>query len=122
MHAAAVAKIGWPVRWKGRDERGVDCAGLLVVCRNEALGVADDVLAYGKLPRPATVYEAIGRFAARIEAADALPGDVVIVRDQGVPCHVGIVGTRGVIHADHRTHKIVETKLPVTAAFRLREV
>lgn len=113
--------VGIPFLSHGRDERGVDCWGLVkLVCEREfKLRLPDFTPAYHdalKADQATAAYQ-VGHgqlCPLRIPAADVRTGDLVVIRYRGVPCHVGIaLGASLVLHADVRAGVVVEN---VTAA------
>lgn len=94
---------GVPFKHRGRDRRGVDCAGLVWCAYAEAGVVMPDLSRYGREPHRdgmmrvcrealgAPVWEgAVGQIVPR---ALLQPGDVVVIRFDIQPHHMGIVGT-----------------------------
>jgi len=119
--AHARALLGVPFRHHGRDRHGVDCAGLVLRAMNDALGRGDEFMDYPQRPSPDVVRAAIARHADRITAADAGPGDVVLMDGGLRAVHVGVLTDRGVIHANGVTGRVVEHRLGGLAA-RVRPV
>ena len=121
QHRAAIIRearrwIGTPWRHLGRSAHGLDCVGLVVmVCR--ALDLSSyDITGYGRDPRAA---DFVGHFTAgggtRIPIAAALPGDLLLFREERYPCHAGILSDRDgiatVIHAHATRRKVLEEVL-----------
>jgi cell wall-associated NlpC family hydrolase len=91
--------IGVPFRHRGRDRTGVDCAGVLVLARDAALGAGDDFRRYPRDPDARLIFAALAPHADRILAADAGPGDIVLTRHGGRVRHLGLFTGTGVVHA-----------------------
>lgn len=108
--AEARACIGTRFRHQGRQPGvGLDCVGLVAVV-GRRLGLVDyDLTAYGRLPRPG---ELEGHIAAAgftpLAPAEAVAGDVLLMRVERLPQHVAIRSDRGIIHAWAATRRVVE--------------
>lgn len=82
------------VRWQhlGRSNHGVDCVGLVVlVCL--ALDLSQyDLKTYPREPKSS---EFLGHFLSgggqRVAINEALPGDLMLFREQRYPCHVSFL-------------------------------
>lgn len=114
---------------------GVDCAGLCIgVAR--ALNLVDpawDVHGYDRNPDGATLMAACLEQLDPIDQAAMQPGDVVMVRFDTHPQHLGIVGNyrhggHSIIHASGNAGSVIETRLMFStamqyvAAFKFRGV
>ncbi len=124
VSATAKSYIGTSVKSHGRSRCGVDCAGLLYLVFRETIGVDRDFHDYGERPTSAFVYRMIKHYADRIQGAEALVGDVVLLNAGNHSTHFGIlVPDKRVIYPDVRTGVVVEHALSVrTSRFRLRVV
>jgi len=94
--------IGVPFKHRGRDRRGLDCAGLVWCAYAEAGVVMPDLRRYGREPHkdgmmrvarealgPALWEGALGQVAPR---SLLRKGDVVVIRFDVEPHHMGILG------------------------------
>lgn len=120
--------IGTPWRHRGRNERGVDCIGLVEVSSMRAgmcgLMLSREERRYGREPWNDTLRAGCRvRWGEPLSPKDARPGDIALVR-WGVsePQHMGIVGNHpngglSLIHA-HNGRGVVEQGLsgPILAA------
>lgn len=104
IEAAALALVGCRFRVHGRDPAtGLDCVGVVAL----ATGVA---VAGGYALRGGD----LGAVAARILAAglvavaDALPGDVMLMRSGPGQLHLAVKTARGFVHADAGLRRVVE--------------
>jgi cell wall-associated NlpC family hydrolase len=99
---AARGWLGVPWRHQGRTRHGVDCVGLVVLVRRE-LGLGDEDLGgYRREPDGHRLLEAAAAVMDRIPVIEARDGDVLLLRDSLMPCHVGILSTlRGRPHLVH---------------------
>ena len=92
--------IGLPYRDKGRDERGYDCWGLVILVHREIFGI--------KLPSYTDRYkdtkdsESLGLLVKKereawnhIEKGLEKKGDVIVLRMRGQPMHIGVVVEKG---------------------------
>jgi cell wall-associated NlpC family hydrolase len=101
--------IGTPYQHQQRAKRvGVDCAGLVIgVARNLGLVSSQfDINGYARRPDGRSLIEHCDRAMARLAGAEAMqPGDVIVLRFDVDPQHVGIVadyylgGCLSIIHA-----------------------
>lgn len=73
---------------------GVDCAGLVIgVARALGLVAADfDVNGYARTPDGASLLVECDRFMDRIPIHELRPGNVLVIRFQKEPQHLGIIG------------------------------
>jgi lipoprotein Spr len=101
--------LGRQFRPQGRHApTGFDCVGL--VCAAHLID-ADEVPRDYRLRGfcVARLLEQLERFFSTIPVGEATPGDVALLQ----PCidqfHLGILTERGMIHADARLRKVIET-------------
>lgn len=125
---AARKYLAVPWRHLGRGIHGLDCVGLVVmVCRD--LGISGyDLATY---PREPVSAEFLSHFlkggGIRVPIDGALPGDLMLFREQRYPCHVAILSERDghatIIHA-HATRRTVleEVLIPVWLSKRVAAV
>lgn len=116
---------------------GVDCDHLVIgVARALGLVAPDfDVPPYPRFPDGVTMLQLCRTYMDEIEQQDMLPGDIVVLRLDAEPQHMGILGDYrhgglSIIHASSESDppRVIETRLLFTrdrrfaAAFSLRGV
>lgn len=128
--SAARTYLRAPFGHRGRTGRRLDCAGLVIRAYADNGVVLPDVRHYGREPLDDSLSKyAEGALGAPLPKGTRLqPGDVVLIRYEGLPHHVALVGDyplkRGeltIIHADSREMRVVEHRLTdecITHAFR----
>ena len=95
---------------------GVDCAGLVVGVA-EALGLqVQDRTDYTRQPDGTMLQETCDEQLIRIPLEDIRPGDLLLMRFEQEPQHLGIVGDYefgglSLIHAYAQARRVVETRL-----------
>lgn len=106
--------IRTPFTHQGRSRDGIDCAGLVWASYNDLGVVLPDYRRYGREPHRdglvAHVTAALGAplLTAPVAMAQLQPGDVLVLKFQVEPHHMGIVGEKDyggtraltLIHAD----------------------
>lgn len=106
LECLALSLVGIPFRYRGRDEVGLDCWGLVRLVYQRLWSI--DLPSYDEVdgsPRSGRAavrtVESESRAWMPVAAGEERPGDVVVLRHGGRPLHVGIVleHTR-VLHAD----------------------
>lgn len=117
--------LGVPFKHRGRTRRGLDCAGLVWCACAEAGVTHPDLKRYGREPHRdgmmRVVIAGAGEPVWQGKVGQVVPremlqvGDVLVMRFEKEPHHMGIVGTdrlRGLslIHADgsHTVRRVVE--------------
>lgn len=108
------------VRWRhqGRTRiNGIDCVGL-VVLTGGALGLIGDfkdTQQYARTPSLGSLAQPFDDNMTRKPLDLRQKGDVVLMRDDVYPCHVGIItesiGLEGMIHAHALSRKVVKHPL-----------
>lgn len=88
--------VALKTKWRhmGRNERACDCAGLLVlVCRAFDVPHKD---APGNYRRTPEGWKFVDHLKAQFDAAppEWKPGRIVVLHQDGQPCHTGILGER----------------------------
>lgn len=127
--------VGTPFRHQGRAKRsqkrrgGCDCLGLLVgVAAELELTTAKppirpltafDETDYGHVPDGRRLEAALDSLLTKIALGELAPGDVLLMRLDKAPQHVGIVsdyhaGGLGIIHALASARRVVEHTLDIT--------
>lgn len=115
--AAARGYLGVRFRHQGRSERGIDCAGLVVVSLQAGGREPNDVEAYGREPLNQGLRGMlVENFGEPVPKDEMRSGDVVLMRFRGEPSHVGIVGDYpyggvSLIHAFAQVKKVVEHRI-----------
>lgn len=96
--AAARSALGWTFRHAGRNDRGIDCVGLVMLVADRMGWSHDRFRDYPSGIKGDRVAEELSR---RMTPVDSLrPGDVVLCRVKRLPAHVAIVSDRAtLIHA-----------------------
>ena len=128
--ARARAWVGTPYRHQASCRgAGTDCLGLLRGLWREVLGAEPEIVPdytadWSEPGRSEDMLAAAGRHLAPVEPAEAVPGDVLVLRmrEGGVAKHVGILarsplGHATLIHASSG-HGVVES--PLTPAWSRR--
>lgn len=106
---------------QGRSAEGLDCLGLLLAVADRAGLVFEnlpameiDVPRYGMRPDVALLKAKLDQFLLPIAEQELAPGDVVLLKVDGSPQHLGIIsdypmaGEFGLIHAYAPVRKVVE--------------
>ena len=92
--AEARTYIGVPFAHQGRSRHGIDCVGL-PICVARELGLVEpgfDVTGYPRQPDGRTMLQLCSQTMQRIDRADMTPGDVIVLRFDLHPQHIGIIG------------------------------
>lgn len=124
--------IGTPFLHQGRlIDVGVDCAGLVIGIANEfkLAKTFKDKKNYSRNPTGTMMAEVLGEHLERINASEAIYGDILHFKFARFPQHVGILtDNETFIHADSHEGKVVETRLSghwareVRGAYRFKEL
>ncbi|MCI5049604.1 MAG: NlpC/P60 family protein [Rickettsiales bacterium] len=122
--ACARSYLGTPFKHQGRSkDRGVDCLGLLVgIARDCELKSGEQRLAdrddrgYGHIPPYSRLHQGLCENLTEISKENMRAGDVVLLRHDGNPQHLGIIaqlddGVWSIIHAYAKARKVVEHRL-----------
>ena len=128
--SAARRYLGVPFRHRGRTSRGLDCAGLIWLGYADLGVVLPDVRIYGREPHRNGLVEAVGRALGSAVIGPLQPGDVLLMRFDREPHHLGVVGDYAhgglsLIHAYGTAGKVVEHRLDdlwrgrIVAVYRL---
>ena len=101
-------------RWKhlGRNERGLDCVGLLYLTAAHFELPGEDMSSYSRVPRPELLRH-IGKYSNPLRPMIPVHGAIGVFHDTVTPCHTGIfaVNSKGrvtVIHCDARRRRCLE--------------
>jgi hypothetical protein len=91
-----------PWRHRGRNERGLDCAGLAVVLLKHFELPCVDIDGYSRFPQGQLFVDHL-RNQFDLGRPPLNKGQIVVLRDVTRPCHVGLLGERygrlSLIHA-----------------------
>lgn len=114
--AAARRYLGVPFRHRGRTSGGLDCAGLLVLSYRAHGVELPDIRIYGREPHRNGLVRAVEAGFGPALDRDPRPGDVLLMRFEEEPHHLGIVGDYAhgglsLIHAYGTAGKVVEHRL-----------
>lgn len=132
--AAARRYKGVRFRHRGRTPQALDCAGLVWRAYLDCGIELPDFRLYGREPHEdglvQHVRSALGEPFLLASPPDAAlqPGDVLVVRYEIEPHHLGIVtdypygGAHGVIHADGMAGKVIEHRLDAATCTRITHV
>lgn len=100
-----------PWRNRGRTRQGVDCVGLLCVVADRFEQPYTDLEAYSRLPNGDHLVEHLKNQLVLVRPP-LKRGMVVVLRDNHLPCHVGILGERHgrltLIHSTLERRRVVE--------------
>lgn len=113
--SAARSCIGTPFRHQGRSPGvGLDCAGLGIVAAKAAGIDIKDFTGYPRTPFDGMLkkmFDEQNRLQ-QIDAVDAAPGDVLLMRISSAPQHVAILSYDGyMVHAYQNVGKVVEQRI-----------
>ena len=104
------------VRWLhvGRDNNGLDCAGLIIAVIQDVFGIDIQVYDYSPWPRPAVMRDICNAILRPIRREDMQPGDVALLYAPGLGVvHLGLFTGKTLIHASNApgVQKVVETTI-----------
>jgi cell wall-associated NlpC family hydrolase len=117
MVAAVRRLVGTPFKHRGRDERGIDCIGVVRFGLVAAGRDPADYRLYGREPEPdGERLRGVLRDHFGEPVSDLQPGDVVLMRWHNLPNHVAVVGDYylgglSLIHALAQERRVVEQRL-----------
>lgn len=98
--------IGLPWAENGDSRSGVSCYNLCRLVLREQFGI--DAPDYRQRPVSRAFASAL-RDPAWREVATPEPGDLVLLRDNGLPAHCGlVVGDKRMLHVSETTHSCIE--------------
>jgi cell wall-associated NlpC family hydrolase len=131
---AARAYNGTRFRHRGRNKKGIDCAGLVWAAYNDLGVTLPDFRLYGREPHrdglTGHVSAALGEPVAQkpVPLANVRDGDVLVIAYVSEPHHLAIVGSRDydgtqaltMIHASGHDGRVLEQRL--TADVRITHV
>jgi cell wall-associated NlpC family hydrolase len=125
--AIARSLVGTPYAHQGRVAGlSLDCAGVPVFIAKAIGFPVEDFIAYGRLPVPAQMRAKLDEHLDRVPKAGMQIGDVVWIRFESEPQHLGILadyahGGFSLIHANNGggKHGVVEHRLDEAWARRI---
>lgn len=112
INAARLA-LGVPFRHQGRTLRGLDCAGLVVhVAAHLGVNYTDHG-GYAKTPSNGLLESALDMQPAieRVPVNEMQAGDILVMRFNKEPQHLGIFTGENIIHSYSVTGKVCEHRL-----------
>lgn len=130
---AARGLIGAPFRHRGRGPRYFDCAGTVKEAYSRCGIDLPDFILYSREPHDDGLVKhvsyALGNPIAigPVKVSALLPGDVILLRFEIQPHHVGMVadylyGGLSLIHADGHTGRVLEQRLTDDMVKRITHV
>lgn len=124
--ATARSYLGVRYHHQGRNRAGLDCIGLVLVVGWDLGLTALDYDGYGTTPDGAMMRAELEKHMRRIPVAEALPGDVLLMRWERDPRHLAIVTEMadgpGIIHAHNRKSNYGVVEHVIDATWRARAV
>jgi len=113
---AARRYLGVPFRHRGRTRAGLDCAGLIWRSYADLGVILPDIRIYGREPHRNGLERVVKAGFGCAAARDPEPGDVLLMRFEREPHHLGFVGDYAhgglsLIHAYGTAGKVVEHRL-----------
>lgn len=109
--AAARALRGTPFRLQGRDERGLDCVGLIAVVFDLTAEAPCDYGLRGTMPDRAAAM--LDRHFSRRRNGPPVAADVVLFDGGPAQLHLGLWSGSSLIHAHAGLRRVVETPGPL---------
>lgn len=101
-------------RWvhQGRSERGIDCAGVLVLTAQHFDLPREDLMGYGRNPSK-EFHRQIRKYTDRVRPVAPVHGAIGIFHDTIMPCHTGVFAVDSanritVIHSDATARRCIE--------------
>jgi NlpC/P60 family putative phage cell wall peptidase len=119
--AEAKTWIGTPFKHQGRVKGlGVDCVGLIIGIAHAFTLTDFDYTAYSRTPDGITMQRLLNQHLQAIPIHTAMAGDILLMRFDAQPQHVGILSEYGIIHAYAQVRRCIEHRLD--AVWRARVV
>lgn len=131
---AARSYKGTRFRHRGRNKKGIDCAGLIWAAYRDCGVELTDYRLYGEEPEDdglvTHIIAALGEpvFTAPVREQTLQVGDVLVLRYEVEPHHVALVtpylyaGALAIIHADGHNKKVIEHRLSPDMVKRITHV
>lgn len=102
--------VGVPWKHQGRNLKGIDCGGLLIMTAKGLNLPHEDTTNYSREATATSLMSHLSKMLTLIPKQDILPGTVGIFREGSYPCHVGIFSEKdGHIHIIHSLLKRRQT-------------
>ena len=101
------------VKWRhqGRSRVGIDCIGLVIKVAHGLELSSFDTADYDRRPDGVNFMSGFQTHMDRVKPGFERDGDVVVMRDERLPCHCGILvpfrGSAHLIHATAKRKKVV---------------
>lgn len=111
-----VVKEAWtwrdvPWRHQGRSRMGIDCIGLVIKVAHGLELSSFDTADYDRRPDGVNFLLGFQTHMDRVRPGTERGGDVVVMRDDRLPCHCGILvpfrGSTYLVHAAAKRKKVV---------------
>lgn len=103
--------LGVRFRYQGRDRKGIDCVGVVVLSLAK-MGIELKVAPYGKFVTGDSVLYQLRANGHRVDFASAKPGDIALLNYRGQSNHIGVLTGEGtVIHSLAFAKRVVEQSL-----------
>ena len=110
--AEAKTWIGTPFKHQGRVKGlGVDCVGLIIGVAHFFKLTDFDYVNYSHTPDGFLMRQLLDQHLYSIPIPEAKAGDIVLMRFEAQPQHVGILSDYGIIHAYAQVRRCVEHRL-----------
>lgn len=104
--------IGTPFKHQGRIKGlGVDCVGLIIGIAHFFNLTDFDYTNYSHVPDGFLLRQLLDQHLHAILIPEAKAGDIVLMRFEAQPQHVGILSDYGIIHAYAQVRRCVEHRL-----------
>ena len=103
--------LGVPWRHQGRSRVSVDCVGLVIKIAHELDLSGFDSTTYDRRPNGINFLSSFNEHMDRVKSGTEQHGDVVVMRDDRLPCHCGLLvpfrGADDLVHASAKRKKVV---------------
>jgi len=104
--------IGTPFKHQGRVKGlGIDCVGLIIGVAHYFKLTEFDYTNYSHTPDGFLMRQLLDQHLRSIPIEAAKSGDIVLMRFEAQPQHVGILSDYGIIHAYRQVRRCVEHRL-----------
>ena len=109
--AEAMTWLEVPWRHQGRSRKHVDCVGLVIKVAHELDLSGFDTADYDRRPNGVDFLRGFSDHMDRVKPGVEQGGDVVVMRDDRLPCHCGLLvpfrGRTHLVHAAAKRKKVV---------------
>lgn len=114
-HADIIEEVmmweGVPWRHQGRSRIGIDCIGLVIKVAHELDLSGFDTADYDRRPDGVNFLAGFREHMDRVSPGAEQGGDVVVLRDDRLPCHCGLLvpfrNSAYLVHASAKRRKVV---------------